>query len=61
MNAEIATQILAQNAADHATALIAALINNRREACAEFGKTMTDDEMAASVRESLLQLLADCN
>tara|TARA_R110000868_G_scaffold96672_1_gene265989 strand:+ start:144 stop:332 length:189 start_codon:yes stop_codon:yes gene_type:complete len=59
MNATTATQILAQDAAQHAVGMIAGLVANRREACIEFGKTMTDDEMVASVKASLLQLLAE--
>ena len=59
MNATTATQILAQDAAQHAVSMIEGLIANRREACIEFGKTMTDDEMVASVKASLLQLLSE--
>lgn len=57
MTTHEATEMLATQAAQHFTELVNGLVAIRRDACAEHGVTMTDDEIVASVRASILRLL----
>lgn len=54
-----ATEALARNAAEHAAALITGLVAIRRDYAAEHGLAVTDDEIAESVRASIVRLMTE--